>query len=300
MKTYNDLVQALAQHSGLMMSQLTQIIKTAPLRYKKFYIKKRNGALREVAQPAREVKLIQRWLVNQLEQTLPISSASTAYQKDASIKKNAALHINSKYLLKMDFKDFFPSITALDIKKHLIKYCGNDYDQEAIDLIVQACTWSSDRTSNLKLCIGAPSSPLLSNSIMYDFDCIIETHTSSSAITYSRYADDLIFSCNEKNVLSNYPELVEKTTRELTYPKLLINNNKTIHASKSGKRMVTGIIITPDNKLSVGRNRKRLIRAMYHRFTKGELNEEEILKMFGLINFTNDVESGFARKFKRK
>ena len=300
MKTYNDLVQALAQHSGLMISQLTSIIKTAPLRYKKFYIKKRNGTLREVAQPAREVKLIQRWLVNQLEQTLPVSHASTAYKKDASIKKNATLHINSRYLLKMDFKDFFPSITALDIKKHLNKYCGSYYDQEAIDLIVQACTWSSDRTSNLKLCIGAPSSPLLSNSIMYDFDCIIETHTSSNAITYSRYADDLIFSCNDKYILSSYPELVKKITQELTYPKLLINNNKTIQASKSGKRMVTGIVITPDHQLSVGRSRKRLVRAMYHRFTKGELNEEETLKMFGLINFINDIEIGFASKIKSR
>ncbi len=170
MLSANDLIVQISSEMGMLPVHLEKIIRTAPLRYKVFYIKKRSGGLREVAQPARELKAIQRWLIKRLEQQLPVHSAATAYRSRISIKDNVLKHVNSNYLLKMDFQNFFPSITAVDIERHIEKYCANIYEISAIKLIAYVCCWAPKRQPPLRLCIGAPSSPLLSNSILFDFD----------------------------------------------------------------------------------------------------------------------------------
>jgi RNA-directed DNA polymerase len=102
-----ELIRSLSFDLGMLPIQLEQIIRTAPLRYKVFEIPKRDGSPRIVAQPAREVKAIQRWLVKDLSTILPVHSAATAYQKGTSIKINADRHARSNFILKMDFKNFF-------------------------------------------------------------------------------------------------------------------------------------------------------------------------------------------------
>ena len=125
MLSSEGLVKALAADLGMLPSQIELISRTAPLRYKVFTIPKRDGTLRVVAQPAREVKAIQRWLIKRLVAELPVHQAATAYQMGTSIKLNAERHINSNFILKMDFKNFFPSIEAKDISAHLKKHIGH-------------------------------------------------------------------------------------------------------------------------------------------------------------------------------
>ena len=80
MKIYTELVRKMSIDLGMLPSHLESIIKTAPLRYKKFTIPKRDGSKRNVAQPAREVKSIQRWIVKELRPHLPIHPSVTAYE----------------------------------------------------------------------------------------------------------------------------------------------------------------------------------------------------------------------------
>jgi len=292
------VLNRMARDLGMLPSQLAALIRTAPLRYKTFTIKKRDGTDRHVAQPAREVKIIQRWLIDDLRRSLPIHPSVMAYEPRTSIKENAKRHVASNFLLKMDFTNFFPSISVADIELHLETHCLADYDLSERKLISRACTWLPDRSASLQLCIGAPSSPLISNSIMYDFDQIISERAKNEQVTYTRYADDLTFSCNEKGVLSSYSELVSKTLADLVYPRIAINKDKTVHASRACRRMVTGVTLTPDGNLSIGRERKREIRAMYHRSTKGQLNDEQLEILNGLLAFAESIEPGFSKRLK--
>lgn len=300
MKSYPDILTRMAGDFGSLASHLSVIIKTAPLRYKTFNIPKRDGTLRQVAQPAREVKAIQRWLMQDLRRHLPIHQAVMAYEPRTSIRKNALAHAHSQYLLKMDFTGFFPSISAKDIARHLDKYCAQQYTVEERNLIVRACTWLPKRSDPLQLCIGAPSSPLLSNSVMYEFDCLIAAQAQKDEVSYTRYADDLAFSCIRKQILSPYVELVSETLRKLTYPQIAVNRSKTVHASRAGHRMVTGVVITPDGELSVGRERKRLVRSMYHRSIHGRLTPDEQTVLDGLFAFVDCIEPGFSAKLKAR
>lgn len=290
----NDLLLQMSSDFGMLAGHLQSIVRTAPIRYKVFYIPKRTGGLREVAQPAREVKAIQRWLMKRLEPLLPLHDAATAYRSGASIKKNAQRHVESDYLLKMDFRNFFPSILMTDIIRHLEIHCGQQYDPSAIKLIAYVFTWAPKRQGPLRLCIGAPTSPLLSNSVMFDFDEQLSSAAASDGVTYTRYADDLALSSRASGTLNNYPGLVAKLAGNLNYPQLELNERKTVFASRAGRRVITGVTLTADRQTSIGRKRKREIRAMYHRMILGKLSPDEQQELAGLIAFADDVEPGFS------
>lgn len=300
MSTHTDLVHRLSIALGMLPGQLESIIRTAPLRYKKFSIPKRDGTPRQIAQPAREVKAIQRFVVAELREHLPIHAAATAYEMGSSIVKNADAHKEHRFMLKMDLRDFFPSIGYEDIERHLRKYCGDKYNALELKQLLFACLWTRNRRPPLTLCIGAPSSPFLSNSIMYDFDLAMSALASSEGVTYTRYADDITFSVNRKNVLKSYPNHAKRLIAEVDCPPFKINTRKTVHASRAGKRVVTGIVLTPDSMLSVGRDRKRLVRAMFHRSVQGQLSTQEELQLRGLLSFIDSVEPGFSDRLAER
>lgn len=298
-KSSHDLIKELSHELGMLPEQLKLIVRTAPLRYKVFTIPKRDGTPRTVAQPAREVKSIQRWAIRTLGAILPVHHAATAYQPGTSIKINAENHVNNDFLLKMDLKEFFPSIGYSDICNHLKAYSESSFDDSAIAMIARICTWAPQRHSPLQLCIGAPSSPLISNSILYDFDCKIAQASLENRVSYTRYADDLTFSTKEKNILSSYPKIVSDILASIPSPSLKINKKKTVFASRSGLRVVTGIVLTPNHEISAGRERKRLARAMYHHYKTGRLPEDQHAKMWGLIAFIDHLEPGFLINLNR-
>lgn len=300
MQSADQLIAAMSVELGMLPRHLRDIIRTAPLRYKTFQIRKRNGALRDVAQPAREVKAIQRWLVDQLRPILPLHDCATAYRRGASIKENARRHLGSRYALKLDFSNFFPSISFEDITRHLAVYAPLHFDPSAARLIAYCCVWAKNRERPLRLCIGAPSSPLLSNSLMFSFDEQLTARATLDGVAYSRYADDITLSSLEHRILGSYPEFVSNTLHALVYPRLSLNEAKTVFISKAVKRVVTGICLTPDDQLSIGRERKREIRAMYHHQQTGRLAPEDIQRLNGLLAFAEDVEPGFVNRLRSK
>jgi RNA-directed DNA polymerase len=287
------LLAEFSKKLGLQLDVGYRIARTAPLRYKIFKIKKRNGGDRVIAQPAKEVKAFQRLLIDYLESKLPLHSAAMAYRKGISIRRNAEFHASASCLLKMDFSDFFPSITELSLKAHLNRYCSDWLSDADVDFICHITLWAPARQPPRRLCIGAPTSPLLSNSIMYEFDGIISDEAKKLDVVYTRYADDLTFSANSQESLKNIQLIVGKSVSEIEYPRLNINKNKTVYASKAGRRFVTGLVLTPEGAVSVGRSRKRLIRAMYHRFLLGELDAGDTEKMRGYLAYIENMEPGF-------
>ncbi|WP_084154570.1 retron St85 family RNA-directed DNA polymerase [Polycyclovorans algicola] len=294
------IFQEMAEALGMLPGHLEKIVRTAPLRYKKFSIPKRDGTPRLVAQPAREVKLIQRWLISNLRDHLPVHPSATAYEKGSSIVINASAHQESNYFIKMDFQNFFPSIKGKDIDLHLQSLSRINLSQEDRDVVVRSCTWAPHRIPPLELCIGAPSSPVLSNSILFEFDCAVESYLIEEKlpVRYTRYADDLTFSSLSGGWLHDVRNQVKMIVRGLEYPKLRIKEEKTVLGSRAGRRVVTGLVLTPDKKLSVGRERKRTARAMYHRFWKGELDESEVMQLEGLLAFVESVEPGFKSRLQ--
>ncbi len=281
-------------------SILTTFALTSPHRYKVYKIKKRNSSeKRTIAHPSKELKFVQRLIVSYLTELLPIHDCAFAYRSKISIKNNASVHLRTKYLLKMDFKDYFPSVTP-DLMFSIMDKANIDYDEEEKILLSNFLFRKARKNSSLRLSIGAPSSPLVSNFILYFFDKKIQNECKKMNINYTRYADDLTFSTNYKDILFEIPELVSLLVFHETNDAVKINRNKTVFSSKAHNRHVTGITLTNDEKLSVGRGRKRIISSMIHKFVCGETVDKFVLELQGKFSFARYIEPDFYQRMCNK
>jgi RNA-directed DNA polymerase len=293
------LFDLLAQWAPFEPKELKALVSTASLRYKVYKIPKRDGrSLRTIAQPAPEVKLLQRILIENIVRKWPVHSAAVAYRPGKSIASHVVDHVDSKFLLKLDFTDFFPSIKAADVRRHAerhTKFQGTD-----LDMMVNLLCWRNKSTREFALSIGAPSSPIVSNSVMFDFDDGISAFCRARGVAYTRYADDLAFSTNGPNLLAETEAAVETLLGELIYPRLALNAKKTVNVSKRYRRTLVGLIITPDRKISLGRNRKRSIHAALHRYSRHLLAPTAVSGLRGTLAFAWSVEPTFVRSLALK
>lgn len=294
-----SLISTLAEKLLMPEEELFRFALTMPLRYKKYYIQKRSGGLRLIAQPSKESKFIQRMLIEELRPLLPIHKAATAYEKGAGILLNARRHLNSRYLLKMDFKNFFPSITPELFFEIALNH---DINFEVIDraFLEYALFFRATRRSRLRMSIGAPSSPFISNFVMSLFDKNMARHCAERNITYTRYADDLTFTTNEKGALFEIPDVVEAMLKSNCARKIRINSEKTVFSSKKFNRHVTGVVLSNENKLSIGRKRKREIASLINSFKYGALSDDCRMRLKGLIAHAHHIEPDFLARMKEK
>ncbi len=280
--------------------QLNRLIVRSPHTYKQYNIPKKTGGFRAIAQPARATKYLQYWLMENIFNELSVHPAAMAYQEGCSIKKNAQYHVNNSYIAKFDFKSFFPSIKGSDIKAHLVRHFRDRLTENDLNDIVRiSCIQLNGRT-DFSLSIGAPCSPVLSNSILYEFDCKVVDWCSDNNIRYTRYADDLTFSTNLQRATSSIEPYIREVVKRLDYPSLRFNRKKTTHLSKKNQRRVTGLILTNDGDVSIGRSKKREISSLIHKFTIGQLPGDEIPRLQGLLGFSKGVEPQFIFRMNRK
>lgn len=294
------LVSELSEKLLMAEEELLRFALTMPRRYKKYSIPKRNGIeMRQIAQPSQESKFIQRMIVDELRKVLPIHRAATAYEKETGIRLNALRHKDNRYLLKMDFKNFFPSITP-ELFFMIASASGVEFSEIDRAFLESALFFRNTRRSRLRLSIGAPSSPFVSNFIMNRFDKHMTDLCIERQISYTRYADDLTFTCNTKGALFEFPTIVDDLLKAHCFKKIRVNSSKTVFSSKKFNRHVTGIVITNDAKLSVGRHRKREIASLINSYRYGRLDDKERLRLKGLISFAHYIEPDFIQRMKLK
>lgn len=289
------MIGEMARDLGVTARFIATFAQGASHAYKTYLIHKKNGGLRTIDHPSKQLKAMQRWLLTYVLNTLPVHPAAMAYQKGRSIFDNASLHADSRYLLRMDCKDFFPSITEDDLRLLIVSRPGtfSSWESYEIDLFCKLVCKSG------RLTIGAPTSPALSNAVCYDMDSLLSEICMKLDVTYTRYADDLFFSTKQPNVLSGLERTVAATVANLTLPRALtINETKTRHSSRRVTRRVTGIVLGSDGKPYVGRQLKRRIRAMVHEIDT--LDPTRRASLAGLIAYAAGFDPDFVNNLITK
>lgn len=297
-----------------------KLFSQLPLMYKVFNIPKKNGkGSREIAQPTPFLKKLQKKALLEIAPQFKIHETAKAYiQGQNGLYQNVKVHVNGKYFLKLDFHDFFHTITASSFhailvqKKFQLKdrlrylkiffmfnkavgkeqtkkvykiFKGNlSTEQQILDLMLK------DMKEDFRLSIGAPSSPWVSNVVMYEFDEKVAAWCKTQGINYSRYADDLSFSSIDSEKLKKVIPAVKKILEKIPYLNLSLNENKTKYISLKQKVNITGLNITSENKISIGRQQKKLIRVMLHYFQQGKLSAERKESLKGWISYVKSVE----------
>jgi hypothetical protein len=162
--------------------------------------------------PKPRLKALQRRILTGILQRVPSHPSAHGFIKERSIQSFVAPHIGRRVVLRMDLRDFFPSLSGARIQA-VFRTFG--YPESVADLLGGLCTtaaprtvwneiaWEVDRTqlrdaaarySRPHLPQGAPSSPLLAGICTYRADCRLAGLAESAGARYTRYADDMVFS----------------------------------------------------------------------------------------------------------
>lgn len=290
-------VDAISARANVSTDALWRIANSASRRYFEFTIKKADGSDRLIEHPSRSLKALQRLISRNLVSKAPVHDAATAYSKGAKISENAVRHAGSDFTTRLDFANFFPSFDIESVRQFFREVSErnsvglNDADLDFITKIV---------CRNGRLVIGAPSSPKITNAMMYNFDEAVSKLAASAGVIYTRYADDIYISAFEKDLLPD----VERQIRDLVSghrrPALLLKEKKTLYLSRAGHRSVTGLVLTPNGQVSIGRARKREIRTLLYLALNGKLTRGDTQRLVGLLAFAYDNEPDFVTSLSRK
>lgn len=292
------LAGRMARELHLSEEYLTLLAKTASFRYKEYTIPKHGGGTRLIHHPSRELKLAQRWLVKNVLSLLPVHDNVFSYREGVNIR-DLAMHLAPHpYLCRIDFLNFFPSIKSEDVMRLLsgnpAPLAGWHLKEDDFEFITRiACRHKT-------LTIGAPSSPAISNAILFNLDRRISDAVLSLGARYGRYADDLYISAQSKEDLTTLHKATGRLIHAERSPQLRVNRRKTAFSSRASRRVVVGLNVTPDGKISIGRHNKRKIKAFVHRYLLNDLSEKDKSYLRGYISFVASVEPAFARSLARK
>lgn len=283
----DDYISNNEDRKKITLKNLYFLVSSKDTRYKTSTIPKKNGKCRVIDAPDIPLKRIQK-LINILLQVLfekKVHYNSNGFLLNRGIVRNATTHIGKRYLLNLDIKDFFPTITFRRIKVVLSLNPFNLKDErEKIAFLIANLS-----TYNGILPQGAPTSPILSNIVTQNLDRKVTAFCKSKRIRYSRYADDLSFSSNEnifdENLVTDLIKIVESENFK-------INAEKTRLRTNGERQEVTGIIV--NKKLNINRHFLKKTRAILNNWEKkGNMyTQDRFLKYYnkpdkGDIDFKN-------------
>ena len=217
--------------------------------YHNVFIPKSDGSKRKLSVPDLILKSVQRSIVDNILAYYPISKYATAYKPGSSVQKNARPHINKKKILKLDIERFFDNIIYSRVKD--VVFYKEKFSEPIRILLTMLCYYKESLPQ------GAPTSPAITNIIMYDFDEKIGAYCNGKDISYTRYCDDITLSgdFDEKEVIAYVKE-------ELKRLGLFLNNRKTLVITSAKRQTVTGIVV--NEKINLTKEYKKKIRQEMH------------------------------------
>lgn len=248
-------------------------------RYKQFTIKKKSGKDRTIHAPAKGLKLIQQCL-NEIFQTYyEPNNHACGFIPEHSIADGARQHINMPYVLNIDLKDFFDSITFPRVEKVLSYPPFNlSGEREQLGYIITSLCCNSKEVTAIdadgkeikesRNCLpqGAPTSPILTNIVCRSLDRHLAGLAHRYHAHYTRYADDITFSCHY-NIFKCDSEFIKEMHRIIEDEQhLTINREKTRLQTPRQRQEVTGLIV--NSKVNVPKRYVKQIRLWLHYWEK--------------------------------
>lgn len=235
-------------------------IRKRPFRqnlYHEFDIPKKSGGVRHITAPAGMLKDVQRCISTLLSQLYRPSEAVHGFTLGRSVLTNANCHLGRNYVLNIDLKDFFPSVTLSMIIGSLMQL---GFSKEVSRYIAVVCTKSiigEEKTLDV-LVQGSPASPVLANIACTHMDYALSSLAERFNLIYSRYADDMTFS-SDHSVYARGSEFLSELEQVVENHGFTMNGKKTRLLRKGARQEVTGL--TVGEKANVSRRYLKNLRA---------------------------------------
>lgn len=171
--------------------------KTVVDHYHRRSNRKRDGTIRWIEQPRPVLMGVQRTIARHIVNHIPLHGSAHGFRLQHSIASCAEPHVGTEVVLRMDLNDFFGSISFARVRT-LFGIAG--YPSRVATTLAWLCTAqpvADIGLSRTRLPQGAPTSPSLANAVAFRLDRRLHGLSRLLDVTYTRYADDLIFSGND-------------------------------------------------------------------------------------------------------
>lgn len=222
------------------------------------WVPKRSGGVRLIEIPKQRLRAMQATILREILERVPAHPAAHGFRRGRSCLTHAALHTGQRVVIRMDLKDFFPSIPASRI--HAL-FARLGYSQTVAGVLARLCvnrvpagvlrepagenalTWAQRQALRAPhLPQGSPCSPALANACAWRLDVRLDTLAQSLGARYSRYADDLVFSGGRalERAMDRFHAQVGAIALEEGFA---VNTRKTRMMREGVRQQVTGIVV---------------------------------------------------------
>ena len=319
----------LAQQAGVDYAVLRRVAQRLPNEgYRVFRIRKRPAhageqRYRQIAIPSPQLMKTQRWITHAILSKVAAHSASVAFSKGDKLVDAAAPHCGCKWLIKMDVRNFFESINEIAVYR-IFRSLGYQplVSLEMARISTRLAGWSPRRATHRwhvnawrhmerrwsaieayqvyrddpgpllgHLPQGAPTSPMLANLAMREFDAKATTIAGQSGMVYTRYADDLSFSTDQSITKADCTRLIGEIYKLMGTIGLSPNVTKTRVSPPGARKIVLGLLVD-GNKPRLSREFRALMRQHLHYLSKegvGPVRHAEAKGFASVAGFKNHL-----------
>ncbi|HVV86202.1 MAG TPA: reverse transcriptase family protein [Kofleriaceae bacterium] len=274
----------LAAWVGTSNDDLRHLLDDVGLRYRSISLRKRRGdGVRQVYAVESRLAAIQKALGRS------IAAASTppphvfGFVKGGSTVKHAQQHVGRALVLRVDLRDFFGSVTGKHVREAfaLLGASGS-----ALDALVRLCTLDD------RLPQGASSSPALSNLAARHLDADLLALAGRIGCTYTRYADDLVFSGD--TVVD-----VAQVTALAAAQGFAVNPDKTRLQKRGRAQYVNGLTVGERDRPHVPRALKRALRSELRLAARfGFRDRKRRKRLYGLVAYVSGIDGALGERLR--
>lgn len=216
-----------------------------------------------------ELYYMQKNLQKNFLSKVPLPICVKGFCKETSYNDFLKEHLNRKYYIRIDIKDFFDSITSQKIQENLQDLVKTN---EIIRIITNLCIYEDTLPQ------GAVTSPTISNIVFRRIDQRIIKYCQKFDVIYTRYADDLLFSSNKIDFKENkwfYKKI-----------KYILNQNgyKTNYSKKhieKNQLCIGGFVVK--EQISLSRNKLKNINKILYFFKDKSIKDKYVIDK-GIFN----------------
>lgn len=233
---------------------------------------------RRIDAPRVGLKVIQSWLGHHLSRSIDLADCVHGFVPERSTVTAAKCHLSHEWVVSLDIKDFFPSVSTAEVVKVLDEL---GYTSFGTDIVAKLTT------INGSLPQGSPASPVLANLSFKDTDERLAAIAISNTASYTRYADDLIISGNSGNP-ENIERLMRAAVQETGWQ---IAEDKVEVQIAPKPRRVHGILVH-GNTLRLPKKYRNRLRQIRYALANADLSDEQRKIFEGHVAYASAVYGG--------
>lgn len=228
-----------------------------------------------------------------------------SYRKGATPMQAVEVHRKSKYFLQMDIKNFFPSVNRALVDSALQgggdTTAVSDIQRHQARILDLVCVDGA-------LPLGFPTSPPISNAVLYSFDTALDLICQERSIRYTRYSDDLIFS-SERQIDEEFSDQVSELLRSSTQGLLAVHSGKTKYFQTGSRIKILGMMILPNGVITIDSRIKRDLEVLLHFYITDKSKffdlcegdeQSGIERAAGYLTYANSVDLNYIDRLRRK